>query len=212
MATSSLMSSPPFGVILKDWYLTAGDDTQQCGAEPDHIHALGGNDTIYAGWGNDIIWGDGGNDRLYGEEGNDTPYGGANNDLLVGGRGADWLDGGDGIDTACYATSTTRVVADLNTPANNSGDAAGDTYVSIENLIGGSAGDTLVGDLNDNVLKGGPGADVLDGRGGTNTASYASAAAGVVVSLQNPSLNTGDAAGDTYSFIQKLRGILSSRN
>ena len=121
--------------------------------------------------------------------------------MLIGGAGADALTGGAGIDTASYATSTVAVTANLTTPASNTGDAAGDTYSGIENLTGGSAADTLTGDANANVLSGGAGNDSLSGgngndvliggagadalNGGANidTASYATAAAGVVANL-----------------------------
>ncbi len=45
------------------------------------------------------------------------------------------------------------------------GDAFGDQLNSIENLIGGSGGDTLTGDNNDNVIEGGAGNDILNGGG-----------------------------------------------
>jgi Ca2+-binding RTX toxin-like protein len=95
--------------------------------------------------------------------------GGTGNDTLIGGAGADHLDGGAGSDTASYATSTAAVNASLALPGGNTGDAAGDTYSGIENLTGGSDGDTLTGDGNDNVLNGGAGNDTLDGGAGDDT-------------------------------------------
>src|SRR6185295_14112803 len=99
---------------------------------------------------------------------------------------ADSLDGGIGTDTASYATAGAGVAARLAAPAGNTGDAAGDSYVSIENLTGTNFADTLTGDGNANVLAGldgndtligGAGADSLDGGAGSDTASYATAAA-----------------------------------
>ena len=98
--------------------------------------------------------------------------GGLGDDTLIGDGGADTLIGGGGVDTASYETSTAAVTANLLTPTSNLGDAAGDTYTGIANLTGGSAGDTLVGDGNANVLTGGAGADTLIGGGGVDTASY----------------------------------------
>src|SRR5262249_28797634 len=197
----------------RDWYGTPGDDTNYGTVIPDRMHGGNGNDVIYAGFGDDLVWGDAGNDTLYGEQGNDTLYGGTGNDVLVGGSGAGVLDGGDGIDTASYETSNTAVVADLSLPVFNSGDAAGDRYISIENLIGGSGNDTLTGDWQDNVLEGGPGGDVLDGGGsaifsflGGDTASYAHATGPVVADLKHPANNSGDAAGDTYVGVDNLIG------
>ena len=180
--------------------------------------------SILGGNGNDTIFGLGGKDSLFGNDGND---------LLIGGAGADALSGSAGSDRASYSTATAAVVASLTSPAGNTGDAAGDTYTSIENLtgsnfndkltgsnivnsiLGGNGNDTLLGlagndslfgnDGNDNLV-GGTGADALSGGNGTDTASYSTAAAAVVASLTNPGSNTGDAAGDTYTSIENLTG------
>jgi len=53
---------------------------------------------------------------------------------------------------------------------------------------------------------GGAGADVLNGGAGSNTVDYADATSGVLADLVLTGLNTGDAAGDTYSNIQNLTG------
>src|SRR5262249_39995874 len=59
--------------------------------------------------------------------------------------------------------------ASLLTPASNTGDAAGDTYNAIENLIGGGFADILTGNTAANVLDGGFGNDTLDGGAGRHT-------------------------------------------
>jgi Ca2+-binding RTX toxin-like protein len=165
-----------------------------------------------------------GDDTLTGTLGPDTLDGQGGNDILIGGAGADTLIGGTGTDTASYATAPAAVVANLATPASNTGHAAGDTYSGIENLTGSAFNDTLTGDANANtldggagidsldggsgndILIGGAGADALNGNTGTDTASYATAAAGVVANLTTPASNTGDAAGDTYTAIENLTG------
>ena len=116
------------------------------------------------------------------------------------------LDGGADSDTASYETASTSVTADLLLPANNTGDAAGDTYVSIENLRASSNGDVLRGDNSNNFLHSGAGADTLDGRGGSDFASYIFAAAGLTADLADPAQNTGEAGGDTYISIENLQG------
>ena len=105
-------------------------------------------------------------------------YGGSGDDTLIGGGGADYIDGGNGIDTASYAGSDAVTVNiggafDTSTPPvlipNTGGDAAGDVLRNIENLTGGTNGDTLHGNARANVLTGGGGDDNLHGYGGADT-------------------------------------------
>jgi len=53
------------------------------------------------------------------------------------------LDGGNGIDTVSYEGSTGSLRVDLMFSGINTNVAAGDTYVSIENLIGSQGFDNL---------------------------------------------------------------------
>jgi Ca2+-binding RTX toxin-like protein len=73
-------------------------------------------------------------------------------------------------------------------------------------LSGGLCADRLDGGSGNDVLDGGEGADRLLGGAGCDTASYASAKTGVTADLGNAKLNTGDAAGDTYSHVENLAG------
>ncbi|MFP5077703.1 M10 family metallopeptidase C-terminal domain-containing protein [Rhizobium sp. YIM 134829] len=155
------------------------------------------------------------NDTLSGDGLANTLSGGGGDDLLSGAAGGDQLNGGDGSDTASYASALAGIFASLSNPSSNSGDAAGDTYDAIENLLGSQFGDTLSGDAFANALSGGGGDDLLSGAAGgdqlnggdgSDTASYASALAGIFASLSNPSSNSGDAAGDTYDAIENLLG------
>jgi Ca2+-binding RTX toxin-like protein len=157
--------------------------------------------TVYTGTaGNDTL-------PLAGKvnSGNETYKGLAGNDLLKGGAGADKLDGGTGTDTASYAGSK-AVNVNLQTGVATGGHAAGDKFVSIENLIGSSYNDTLTGNAANNVLNGGAGADKLTGGSGSDTASYVNATKAVGASLYNRASNTGEAAGDVYSSIENLSG------
>ncbi|MEQ1954066.1 calcium-binding protein [Mesorhizobium sp. CN2-181] len=197
-----------------------------------------GNDWLRGRDGNDRLEGGEGLDRLEGGAGNDKLYGGRFDDTLIGNAGADQLHGGDQVDTASYADFHSAITASLANSALNTGGAAGDTYDSIESLIGTIGADTLYGDEGfnrlwggvrddllvggggnddlygepgDDILNGGAGADELDGGGGItesdiDTASYADAAARVVVSLMNKSNNIGDAFGDFYWSIENILG------
>ncbi|QRM29387.1 cadherin domain-containing protein [Microvirga sp. VF16] len=197
----------------------------------EHSDALTGTETY--NWmagndGNDLIKGLGGDDLIWGQGGNDT---------LVGGAGNDTLNGGDRFDYASYQDVTVGgVEASLDDSTQNEGDAEGDSYDSIEGLIGSAQADGLTGDANNNVLIGGAGADTLRGAEGSDTlvggaggdtlrgydgfdyASYANADAGVTADLSNPVIfdlapvgfasvaGTGEAAGDTYEDIEGLIG------
>jgi Ca2+-binding RTX toxin-like protein len=179
---------------------------------------LVGNDIsedIYGGGGNDLLRGGGGDDNLYGEDGNDR---------LVGGKGADQLDGGAGVDTADYRGSSASVMVDLLANSGSGGDALGDSFISIENVVGSAFGDTLRGNAGANVLSGrdgndslfggdgndrlvgGAGADVLNGGAGVDTVDYRTSLNGVTVDLLNNSGVGGEAQGDTFFFIENVIG------
>ncbi|MBN7761838.1 cadherin-like domain-containing protein [Nitratireductor aquibiodomus] len=98
--------------------------------------------------------------------------------LLTGGPGdgviaasslADTINGGAGFDIVDYSDDTSGVSVDLSTNTLSGGDAAGDTLLGIEGIIGGSGDDALIGDGTDNYLAGGEGADTLYGGIGENT-------------------------------------------
>ena len=169
-----------------------------------HNDVLGGDgnaNVLRGSGGNDTLWGHAGTDRLFGGAGADTLNGGDDRDRLIGGPGADALDGGDDEDIASYETSTTGITVDLTTPTNNTGDAVGDTFTSIERLLGSPYDDKIRADGDAHILIGGPGADVLDGGPVTtsiDTAYYLTAASGITLDLATPSNNTGDAKGDTF--------------
>jgi serralysin len=112
---------------------------------------------------------DGNANVLSGLAGNDSFNGGAGDDILIGGAGSDILNGGTGIDTAIYATATAAVTANMTTPTQNTGDAAGDTYTAIENLLGSAFADTLRADANANKIEGGASNDALTGNAGNDT-------------------------------------------
>lgn len=152
---------------------------------------------------------------LDGRGGDDTLSGTANNDYLRGGTGADSLIGGLGIDTALYDQSDSGVNVDLAKNEARGGSAEGDSFDSIENVLGSSHDDVIAGsgDANrldggegDDVLAGGGGADQLVGGEGTDTADYSGSSEGVVVNLTEGITQGGDANGDVLSDIENLTG------
>ena len=190
-------------------------------------------DQLFGDHEDNSLAGEGGNDQLFGREGDDTLNGREGDDLLVGGAGADVLNGGEGNDTVSYADAADGVGIDLNNLASNTGDAAGDTFLAIENYLGsdhddtflgnggvnnfvGGAGDdflagnggsdTLEGGDGNDTLQGGRGGDVLDGGQGADTASYADAPGNVLVFLGESTSNAGIAIGDIFVSIENLTG------
>jgi Ca2+-binding RTX toxin-like protein len=99
----------------------------------------------------------------------DALNGAGGNDRLEGRGAADALDGGTGRDMASYTHAPAAVTASLANAATNTGDAAGDSYLSIEGLEGSAFNDKLDGNGAANILKGLAGADVLKGGGGGDT-------------------------------------------
>ena len=161
------------------------------------------------------FWGDAGHDLIKGLSGADTLSGGAGGDHLLGGEGADRLDGGADFDFASYADASSGVLVDLLNMARNTGEAAGDVYISIEGLTGsahsdqfyGTAGwDGFYGGGGDDQLEGRGGGDQLDGGDGFDFAVYWGASSGVLASLATGTGSAGDAAGDVFVSIEGLQG------
>ena len=140
----------------------------------DDLRGSGGVNEIYAGDGEDFILARSGDDAVFGESGDDRLEGGNGDDTLEGGSGADVLNGGNGYDSAAYATALSAVSVDLNNSNRNTGDALGDTHVSIENLIGSNYSDSLRASGEDNVVWSGSGNDFVLARSG-NDAVYGEA-------------------------------------
>lgn len=127
--------------------------------------------TADGGPGNDTLTGGTAADTLTGGTGNDRLTGAAGNDLLTGGTGNDLLTGGAGTDTVSYTGHTTAVTADLDGATSDDGTTGErDTITTdVENLIGGTADDTLTGNNAPNQLHGADGHDTLHGAGGNDT-------------------------------------------
>lgn len=124
---------------------------------------IAGNDldnVIDAGDGDDTLSGGGGDDTVSGGEGNDTF-------VVTTWRpiqdGRDTYDGGPGVDTLDCSTWTNTVRVDLR---DGFGRQGVDNVINVENVIGGSAKDTMRGNEDANRLEGNGGADYLVGFGG----------------------------------------------
>lgn len=126
------------------------------------------SDTITGSTADNVLNGGKGDDQLYGGDGRDTLFGGDQNDVLDGGKGADTIYGGDGIDTLFYADSAAGVTVDLSHGTGKGGDAEGDSFKDVENVIGSRFADILIGDKGDNALFGLGGQDTLIGGGGND--------------------------------------------
>ena len=158
-------------------------------------------------------------ENVFGGTGADLFTGDELANLIRGGAGADILDGGGGADTVDYRDKTLAVVATLNGAADaivRIGGVNEDTIRNFENLLGGSAGDTLTGDNLANFLSGndgadflagGLGADVLDGGAGINSADFREKSGAISVTLNgaaNAQVMVGGIAEDTLRNVENI--------
>ena len=193
---------------------TKDSDTLDGGGGDDTIFGQGGDDLIIGGRdslasrdinntidiedledqtesddGNDTLYGGGGNDTILGGQGNDILDGGDGDDTLSGQDGIDIFRGGAGVDTVDYSKeSPFQLLVNLETNVASGGTASGDTFYSIENLIGSDdridrfigtsaanhfwgqgGGDYFNGRDGDDILDGGNDGDILYGEGGNDT-------------------------------------------
>ncbi len=128
-------------------------------------------DVINGGGGNDVIHGGGSGDQLSDGAGNDKVYGDAGDDFLsrTDATGQDVFYGGSGYDTFTFASYTLSAQLDLQTAANNAGQAAGLKLKGIEKIVGSYADDDMRGSGGNDNFDGSFADDVLMGRGGNDT-------------------------------------------
>jgi Ca2+-binding RTX toxin-like protein len=129
-------------------------------------------------YGHDLV-----NDQISCADGADTAFGLGGSDQLFGAFGSDILDGGKADDFLFGGNDN-------------------------DTLVGGVGDDELSGEDGNDTLRGGQGADVLDGGAGTaDLADYLTVTSGGVAAALDASLaGTGEALGDTYAAIERLRG------
>jgi len=164
----------------------AGNDVIDGGPGQDDLRAEGGDDVVLGGDGVDVAWGGAGSDRVEGGEGLDELFGWNSwgsrpengpdgNDTLIGGPGPDYLDGEGGaddmsggadVDTLRYLGRTEPLSVTLDDVANDGAFGENDlARGDIENLLGSTGPDVLVGNGLRNRIDGGEGDDTLSGGG-----------------------------------------------
>jgi Ca2+-binding RTX toxin-like protein len=143
------------------------------GAGNDTLTGNDGPNLLDGGPGADTLNGLGGDDTLMdsgGDAAADTLNGGEGDDTLSAGRGPDVYNGGDGEDAVVdYIGRTVPVNVTIDGNANDGAAGEGDNVgLDVEDVTGGSAGDTLVGSAVDNELVGGNGNDTISGGDGND--------------------------------------------
>jgi Ca2+-binding RTX toxin-like protein len=168
---------------------SANDDEEDCVyLDTENVVSGSGNDILVASFINNRadneFTGNGGNDLMDGGAGNDTFHEG------TAANGADDMDGGTGSDTCDYSGRTGSVsvsldaadndgeagegdncggVVNFNPPGTEEGDPV--SAQDVENVLGGSGNDVLVGSDDANTLVGNAGNDTISGLGGTDSLS-----------------------------------------
>jgi Ca2+-binding RTX toxin-like protein len=160
-----------------------GDDMLLGAGGTDKLDGEDGNDTLAGGPGGDAANGGNGNDVVNGAEANligadgaddlaggpgaDVLLGEDGNDELDGGSGPDQVSGGAGRDTVSYENRSGPVSVTLDgLPNDGEANEADNVGRDVEIVVGGTVGDTLLGDGDANRLDGGSGEDLLVGNAG----------------------------------------------
>jgi len=106
----------------------------------------------------------------------------------------------NGTDEVTYVTDTLGVTVNLTNVANNTGIAAGDKYVDVENFTGGSGSDTFVA-LADNV------GNIFNGGNGVDTIDYSAVGAGSRLTVTINSSSTQQVTGNGGFTTDQILGI-----
>jgi Ca2+-binding RTX toxin-like protein len=209
----------------------AGNDTLLGGFGLDLLLGDVGDDILKGEGGNDDLFGGAGNDTLEGGSGNDELFGGAGTNSLKGGDGDDIFNVDSATDVIVEAPGALGGFDTINAKVSYTIAA----NVEVMNLAGGALGidgtgrdgqndringnaganglfgkggaDTLKGGAGADQIHGGLGQDAIDGGDGFDFTRYDDAFYGnITVRLDNPALNTGAAAGDTFVGIEGIVG------
>ncbi|MGR9235068.1 hypothetical protein ACU8NU_26320 (plasmid) [Rhizobium leguminosarum] len=126
-------------------------------------------------------------------------------DTFIASANADRINGGAGVDVINYAEASSAISINLLT-GTHTGLAAGDVFTNVEVVQGTAFNDSFIGDNGSNIFIGGAGADSFDGGLGVDSLWYLTSSSGVNLDLANGILSGGDAAGDTYTNIERFIG------
>ncbi|MEG4056465.1 calcium-binding protein, partial [Microcoleus sp. Pol7_B2] len=229
----------PFNTIFPN-VGTAGDDILSLpeSAGDENLYGEAGNDVLYGNSYANRILGAEDNDSIYGGLGSDSLHGEQGDDFLQGEAGNDLLNGGIGIDTISYANSIGGVIVNIDENNNyrhqqtagifdlepnfaiGSGKAldrfgSEDSIVGVENIVGSSFEDILIGNALDNAIEAGAGNDLvvssagndrLEGNGGIDTVSFRRDPNGVYVSLKDGIATDGFGGQDNISGLENVVG------
>ncbi len=153
--------------------------------------------------------------------------GGAGNDFFMANDAGEAFAGGAGLDRADYRNATAGLVIDMTNPSASTGAAAGDTFNSIENIVGSQFGDTIVGGdgddylyglLGDDILIGGAGKDRLLGDGSADVLKGGDGddelrggdGDDLLIGGHGADILNGGAGTDTVSYVDAARGVTAS--
>jgi hypothetical protein len=147
-----------------------GPDVLQSGCAADDLNGGAGRDSLDGGGGADELDGGGDADVLEGGGGTDVLNGGDGRDLIVPGTGSDVVLGGPSVDRVSYEERNAPVTVSIGGIADDGQAGEGDTVGDdVEDIIGGTRGDTLIGNAQSNDIDAGSGDDVIDLGGGADT-------------------------------------------
>jgi Ca2+-binding RTX toxin-like protein len=193
----------------------AGNDTLTGNTGNDTINGGDGNDTLVGGAADDTLNGDAGDDSITGSAGNDTLNGGIGSDTFVEGNatsGSDVFNGGTGTDTVNYSGRSIALTITMDGVAADDGEGSenDNVRVDVENVIGGSANDTITGNALNNEITGGTGNDTLNGGVGDDVFHEGAATSGTDVFAGGDGVDTVDYSGRSVAVVVTMDGVAAN--
>ncbi|XP_073515864.1 uncharacterized protein [Phyllobates terribilis] len=174
LSSKSLHEVPTvYGSLQKRNFITGNtlNNTIIGGKDTDVLYGLEGDDVLQGSSGKDYLSGGAGDDKIHGGEGNDLILGGEGDDVIYPGQGADAVYGGTGSDTLLFfgdLQNKTGVFVNLHLGYGAGADAEGDLYFGMENVMGTSYDDILIGNDDNNYIRGAGGNDLIQPLGGND--------------------------------------------